>query len=229
MLPVFACLLFFASSLLVAGRFYGILSLRAARVLIAFLFLFDFHFLLGAQIKPKANFDNLENFEPGQFYKPDAIIQFLQNQLGIFRVEFKDDFGPNNFGFVERIESLSGYGATRVKQYYDFLARNLTPGGKLVDLLNVKYIVTIQELALPKVFQSGKINIYENTGWMPRAWKVPNVVKKESREILPLILQASFDPSQTVFTEEELLPLNDSALFNSMATSSGPDVQSKEY
>ena len=225
--PIFACLLFFASSLLVAGRFYGILSLRTTRVLIAFVFLFDFHFLLGAQIKPKTNFDNKENFEPGQFYKPDEIIEFLQKQPGIFRVGFGNEFGPNNFGLVERIETLGGYGATRAKQYYDFLAGDPTPGGKLADLLNVKYMVSSRELPLPRVFQSGKIIVYENTGWMPRAWTVSHVITKESREIVPLVSQTSFDPFQTAFTEEDLLPLNDSALFNTMATSSGLDDTQK--
>jgi hypothetical protein len=221
--PVFACLLFVASSLLVAGRFYGVLSLRATRVLIAFVLLFDFHFLLGVQIKPKANFDNKENFEPGQFYKPDEIMEFLQKQPGIYRVDFRDEFGPNNFGLVERIETLGGYGATRAKQYDDFRAGNPSPDGKLTDLLNVKYIITSRELPLPRVFQSGKLNVYENTGWMPRAWTVPHVVKEEPGEILPLILQASFDPFQTAFTEEELLPLNHSALFNTVANYSGLD------
>ncbi|MFN8008124.1 MAG: hypothetical protein U0V70_14090 [Terriglobia bacterium] len=201
--PAFACLLFLASSLIIAARYYGLADLKTARIFLVLLLLFDFHFLIGQHIKLKNAYDGKENLEPEKYYSHDEVIRFLSRQPGVFRIDFADGFMPGCPNLVHQLESVDSYGATQVKSFHDFLDFNHHPDGKIADLLNVKYIATTQELSLPKLFQSGKEKVYENIGCMPRAWTVPEVVKHDRTEIPSRLAAESFNPHQQALLETD--------------------------
>ncbi len=101
-----------------------------------------------------------------------------------------------------RLETINGNGVTRLKQFLDLLSLEGTPGGKISDLFNVKYIVSQEELQLPKVFERKGTIVYENPDCFPRAWLVDRVTYEESRDqVLVRIQEPSFDPRHTALIE----------------------------
>ena len=166
---------------LVICRRYGSLSLKALKIAVIIICLFDYHFVLGVHIKPKSAFDRETNFEPKQYYHQDSVIQFLRSQPGTYRIDFREQSYPRSTGEVFRLETINGDGATQLKQFFDLLSLEGTPGGKISDLFNVKYIVSREELQLPKLFESKGTIVYENPGCFPRAWLVGRVeIRRES-------------------------------------------------
>jgi len=174
------------------------------KVAVVTICLLDAHYFLGIHIRLKNAFDGKKNFEPNHYYQQDSFIQFLRSQPKTYRVGFWDDTYPQNIGEVYQIETINGYGATRLKQFSDLLSVEPTPGGKISDLLNVKYIVSRKVLQLPKMFESGDTKVYENPDCLPRAWLVNRVTVEENVDRLLVRLQEpSFDPSKHALVERQ--------------------------
>jgi hypothetical protein len=198
--PGFACLLLLATSAVGLARALGVARGKALHTAIAAILLFDFHFLLLPHIRLKSGFDRKENFEPEQYYSHDDVIQFLQSNSGLFRVAIHGDAYPQNSGEVFKFETVNGYGATSLKQFYDFQAAAQLPGDVIADLMNVRFVVSQKGLDLPAVFQGQRATVYENPGFLPRAWLAAQVeVKNDFGEILPLLRAASFDPYRVAY------------------------------
>ena len=132
--------------------------------------MFDFHFLLSPHLRLKRDFDRKGNFEPRQYYSHDDVIQFLQSHKGLFRVDFRDDYYPKNSGEVFKLETINGYGATSLTQFYHFQAEAYPVGNVITDMLNVRYVVSQKGLDLPVAFQGEHAKVYENPGFLPRVW-----------------------------------------------------------
>ena len=203
--PFFACLWLMMTTALVICRRYGSLSLKALKIIVIMICLFDYHFVLGFHIKPKSAFDGQTNFEPKQYYHQDNVIEFLRSQPGTFRIDFREPSYPRSTGEVFRLETINGSGITQLKQFFDLLSLEARPGGRISDLFNVKYIVSREELQLPKVFESKGTFVYENPDCFPRAWLVDRVTYEESLEkVLVKIQEPSFDPHHTALIEHHL-------------------------
>jgi len=201
--PGFACLLLAAVSAVGLARAFGFARVKALQVAIGLILLFDFHFLLAPHIRLKSGFDRKENFEPRQYYKHDEVIQFLQSNSGPFRVAIRDDSYPQNSGQVFKFETIDGYGATSLKQFSDFRAAAQSPGDVIADLMNVRYVVSQKGLDLPRVFQGERAAVYENPGFLPRAWLAARVeVKNAAGQILPLLRLPAFDPYGVAYVDQ---------------------------
>jgi hypothetical protein len=199
---VFACLLLLASSAVAFARASGFGRKKPLQVAVTLILLFDFHYLVSPQVRLKRDFDRKENFEPKQYYSHDDVIQFLQSNRGPFRVDFRDDYYPKNSGEVFKLETINGYGATSLKQFYHFQAEAQPAGNVIADLLNVRYIVSQRGLDLPAAFQGKHAKVYENPGFLPRAWLVDGVeVKRDFSEMIPLLRDSSFDPYHVAYLE----------------------------
>jgi hypothetical protein len=200
--PVFACLLLLASSAIALIRVYSWARVAPLRVAILVLLLFDFHLFMAPHIKLKKNFDRKGNNEPKQYYFHDELIDFLKSQTGTFRVDFREGFQPGNHGQVYKLETINGYGATSLKQFYEFQVHHYPPGNIIGDLMNVRFVVNQKELALPKVFSNKNGIVHENPGWLPRAWLVDEAIPKANfGEILPLLQDPSFNPRAVAYIE----------------------------
>lgn len=178
--------------------------------------LFDL-FLIGRGFNPAVD-TRLAEFTP-------PAIEFLQSDKTLFRITTFDRPGEKllnaNSGMYFGLPDIRGYDSIIPKQYTDFISLIETQGellynrvaplygetslnSPLLDLLNVKYVLTTQEIAQPawKLVYDGEIKIYENEDYLPRAFAVPNAEYIPDEEILRQRL-LSFNPREVVLLEEE--------------------------
>ena len=215
--PFFACLLLLATTGLGLYRFLPI-SHKAIflKVSVVILLLFDYHGFLLPQFKLKCDFDGKSNFYPKQYFSRDDVVQFLQAQRGVFRVAFEDETYPRNIGQVFNLETTHGRsGVTKLKRFHDL--NTLVPQNGVMDLLNVKYIVSTKVLPHHEVFAGASARVYENSSCLPRVWLVNRAtIANNLDEVFSRISKSSFDPRKEVILEEEpdsfrSLPLDGSA------------------
>ncbi|MDP2727898.1 MAG: YfhO family protein, partial [Dehalococcoidia bacterium] len=157
-----------------------------------------------------------------------------QQDKDLFRVvsfNLEDDLTPNT-AMLFGLQDARGYDSIILREYVDFwrlledphgllynrihkLTRPESLTSPLLDLLNVKYIITTQPLSLPGAPQHlrevyrGEVLIYENTDYLPRAFTV-NVARAAGsrQEALDIMSKTSFDPRSAVVleTSEALSP-----------------------
>ncbi|MEK6846842.1 MAG: YfhO family protein, partial [Nanoarchaeota archaeon] len=142
---------------------------------------------------------------PDYFYPQTRLIEFLQKDMSIFRIASNDSrIFPPNFSTFYKIQSIEGYDPLYLKSYAELIAaserqdhsiklpygfnRIITPhniDSPMIDLLNVKYILSLSDLSSPKlkkVFQEGQTRIYENTNVFPRAFFVGETIRADNNE-----------------------------------------------
>ena len=203
--PFFACLLLLATTGLCLARFLPIPPKRhLLKAGVVILLLFDYHGFLNPQFKLKNDFDGKKNFYPKQYYSRDDVVQFLQSQRGLFRVDFEDETYPRNIGQVFNLETMHGRsGVTKLKRFYDFITS--APRNRILDLLNVKYIVSKRVLPHREVFAGASARVYENSSFLPRVWSVNRVAKaKNLDEAFSRFENPSFDPRNEAILVGEL-------------------------
>lgn len=133
-------------------------------------------------------------------YPSTKIISYLQKQKGNFRVAVLDRrIMPPNFFSRYRIQTIEGYDPLYLKNYAEYIAamernssninppfgynRIITPhnfNSPLFDFLNVKYILTFDEIDNPKlskILEEGSTKLYENLSYQQRAFFVGTVVE----------------------------------------------------
>lgn len=129
-------------------------------------------------------------------YTP-PVVEFLRQDQGLWRFSTFDPHGRKTFlantGMFYGFQDVRGYDSLFSAQYARYMGW-IEPQGELpynriapftqlssldsplTDLLNVKYIVTEEEIALPKyeqVYRDAAVRVYENLGVMPRAFTLP--------------------------------------------------------
>ena len=119
-----------------------------------------------------------------------------------------------NVSSVYKIESTSGYDPLFLNDYAKFVstweANNVSEAGsfnrivtptnyesKLADLLNVKYVLSFDEINDPKmekILEEGQTKLYENKNVLPRAFFVNEVVRVTGKDQeLSKMLDGKFD------------------------------------
>lgn len=186
-------------------------------------------------------------------YPEMSSIQFLQSDSSIYRVIrgplSRKVFPPNSLA-VYGISDVQGYSGIVLDHYVDFL--NLVEDGvsgprrvyslryaaslssRLLDLLNVKYVITIAEpgeemarleQADPDIVlvYDGEVKIYENKDVLPRAFVVASYrVLGDKEEIFGELTSREFDPGSYVVLEEE--PESHSARINPLGEESSARI-----
>lgn len=133
------------------------------------------------------------------------VFSFLEKQEGQFRIMSIDSrILPPNFSVFYRLQSIDGYDPLYLRRYGELIAasqrgkpdiippfgfnRIITPqnpDSKIVDLLGVRYVLSLSEISLPKlkkVYQQGQTRIYENKEALPRVFFVEQIVKANNKE-----------------------------------------------
>ena len=129
-------------------------------------------------------------------YTP-PVAEFLRQDTGLWRFSTFDPHGRKTFnantGMFYDFQDVRGYDSLFPAQYArymgwiepqtELLYNRIAPftqfsglDSPLTDLLNVKYIVTEEEIPLPKyklVYQDDAVRVYENLGVTPRAFTLP--------------------------------------------------------
>ncbi|MCS7060784.1 MAG: oligosaccharide flippase family protein [Anaerolineae bacterium] len=139
--------------------------------------------------------------DPALFNVTPPAIAFFKQDTSLYRVTTYDPHGTKllnaNIPWLHSIQDVRGYDSIIPKRYTDYMSL-IEPQGELLynriapltraqslespllDLLNVKYIVTQETLATPGLrlvydgsAQGDPTRIYENTRALPRAFTLP--------------------------------------------------------
>lgn len=159
-------------------------------------------------------------------YKPE-MVKWLEQQPGQWRLTSFNPRGDKPFnansGWLFDFQDVRGYDSIIPKQYteymgaiepqYELAFNRIQPisnweslNSPLLDVLTVKYIITAESLALPKlveVWTGEGVRIYENLAAAPRAYALPQsstVIVDDAIESL-----TQWDPRQYVLVEKEAL------------------------
>ena len=194
-----ACLLLLITAALGLARVYGGVRKKGLRVAIIVVLALDYGAYMSPRILPKQGFNRTSNYEPTRYYQKDEVIRFLQSQPGVFRTSF-DEHYSRNLGEVEKLDTIDGYGATRIRWFQDFV---FGPHGQ--DLLNVRYIVSKKDLGGQPVFQSGPEKVFVNPDCFSRAWLATHiVVANNNQRALGIVQHATLDLKDTAVVETKL-------------------------
>jgi hypothetical protein len=172
--------------------------------------------------------------DPAALYLQTDSISFLQADQDVYRVMrgplSRRVFPPNTLQ-VYGIADAQGYAPLLIEYYVEFmnlieddisgtrrvysLRYPTSLSSKLLDLLNVKYVITIaepgEEMArleqtddnIDLVYE-GEVKIYENKDVLPRAFVVTGYkVLQDKEAILTELTSEEFDPAGYVVLEEE--------------------------
>lgn len=186
------------------------------RIIIVAITIFDL-FRFGWKFTPFTNSEYL--------FPSTKAIEFLQKNVDNYRIMAADSrILPPNFSTIYRLQSIDGYDPLYILRYGEYIAasernkpnidppfgfnRIITPQNfesPLIDLLGVKYILSLKDLKsakVKKVFQEGKTQIYQNTSVIPRAFFVKKVYGvNDKKAAIAKMFEKSFDPKDSAVVE----------------------------
>jgi hypothetical protein len=171
---------------------------------------------------------------PERLYPEMDSVRFLQSDTSIFRTIrgplSRKVFPPNSL-VVYGIADAQGYSPVLLDYYVDFLnlieddissSRRVyslrypaSLSSRLLDLLNVKYVITIAEPGeeMARVEQTddevdlvydGEVKIYENRDVLPRTFVVADhKVLQEEEDVFAELTGQEFDPASYVILEQD--------------------------
>jgi hypothetical protein len=186
-----------------AGTFSAIIL----GILLIDLFIIDTKF-----IDPKPQTD-LE-----QTFQPNATVNFLKQQPGLFRVFPLGDLYQSETSFQYfGLQSIGGYSPAKLKIYQTMVDSCLYRGPdasfplnmNVVNMLNAKYLVANGQLPPDRfklVFtdEAKRMLTYENPQALPRAFFVgKTIVANSDREVFSLLNSADFNPATTAIVEKQ--------------------------
>ncbi|MCB8966341.1 MAG: hypothetical protein H6660_05540 [Ardenticatenaceae bacterium] len=152
-------------------------------------------------------------------YKPE-LVQWLQQQPGTWRITTFAPHGDKPFnanaGWLYDLQDVRGYDSIIPKQYADYMAaiepqnelqyNRIQPivnweslNSPLLDVLNVKYIITAETIDLPKLrlaWEGDGLRVYENLAAAPRAYTLPLDAAVTVDDALAAL--TTYDPRQFV-------------------------------
>ncbi|MCJ7666857.1 MAG: YfhO family protein, partial [Anaerolineae bacterium] len=191
-------------------------SRRAWQPLALFILVCDL-FIIGRGFNPAVD-PELINFTP-------PSVAFLQSDPDLFRFTTFNAPGEKTFnanaGMFYRLSDIRGYDSIIPQQYAQFMGlieeqtellyNRIAPlyqyeslDSPLLDLLNVKYVVTTRHIPNPgyTLVYDDEVRIYRNDDYLPRAFVVPEAKIIEDEEARGQALRL-FDPREYVIIEEE--------------------------
>jgi hypothetical protein len=154
-------------------------------------------------------------------YPSHGAIEFVQKQPGLFRVLALNGGLPGNSNMLYGLSEVRGYDALETEAYHRFLSatgdypRSISRIGifrfsnfesPLIDLLNVKFLISDRELRHPKLrlVWEGGARVYENLSVMPRAFLVYRTrVISDGRDMERALRDPAFDPQAVVLLDGE--------------------------
>ncbi|MBN1953746.1 MAG: hypothetical protein JW900_01740, partial [Anaerolineae bacterium] len=154
-----------------------------------------------------------------------AVVEFLQQDTSPWRYATFTPPGTTktmnvNVGMFYNLQTVAGYDSLFSRQYADFmglieeqdeLLYNRIASfsdwssldSPLLDLLNVKYIVTEVEIPNPskyrRVYQDEAVRVYENLAVLPRAFSLPATATIVADDVAAAL--RTYDPHQYVVVE----------------------------
>ncbi len=172
-------------------------------------------FILGAAFNPAA--------DPAWLRHTPPAIEFLKQDTTLWRLTTYQTPGVTktlnaNAAWLFDLEDARGYDSIILRQYVDYM-RQIEEQGELLynriapvygqgnlsspllDLLNVKYVMTEGRIKLPdyRLVYDGEVRIYENTDVLPRAFALTTADPVGEGELRARL--GSLDPRQLVLLD----------------------------
>ncbi|MDH4138619.1 MAG: oligosaccharide flippase family protein, partial [Anaerolineae bacterium] len=169
--------------------------------------------------------------DPKLFQFKPPVMDFLERDKSLWRFTTFIGSGEKTFnanvGMYYGLYDVRGYDSIFPKQYADYMGlieeqdellyNRIAPlseypslDSRLLDLLNVKYVLTTQHIPNPgyRLVYDGEIKVYENEDYLPRAFVVPRarVITDPEQRVEEL---KHFDPLEYVILEEEAEAIED--------------------
>lgn len=174
-------------------------------------------FVIGRGFNPRAD-PSILSFEP-------PVVSFLRQDSELWRLTTFDPTGDKtlnaNAGMFYGLADVRGYDSIIAKQYVEYM-QLIEPQGELLynriapltqlssldspllDLLNVKYVLSTQALDTSDytLVHDGKVRVYRNDDYLPRAFVIygAQVMPNEGARKDALL---QFNPRKTVILEQE--------------------------
>ena len=138
-------------------------------------------------VKPKKNMDKM--------FKKNSIIDHLISDKSNFRVFPADEITSNKYSYWN-VESIGGYRPIKLRAYQDLMDAGGFNRSHILDMLNVKYVLTRKKINNPNFIPVGDLKgIYENKKVLPKAWIIGDLKIVESqKESLMETLMTGFNP-----------------------------------
>ncbi|MEK9176173.1 MAG: YfhO family protein [Patescibacteria group bacterium] len=155
-------------------------------------------------------------------------LTFIQKNIGNYRIAGTDPgiLAPN-FSIMHGIASVEGYDPLFSQRYGEFISaiNRKTPdinppfgfnrivrleniSSNLVDLLGVKYVLSLTDVSDPKfekVFEEGEIKVYENKDVLPKAFFVNSIkVTLDKQDTIDEMFDSKFNPKFNAVVEENI-------------------------
>ncbi|MCC7105055.1 MAG: oligosaccharide flippase family protein [Chloroflexi bacterium] len=150
-------------------------------------------------------------------------VQAVQRDSGLFRIATfgPEELLPANTGMLFGLQDIRGYDTIVRRDYaryleaiepqtgllyskFDKLFRLSSLNSRLLDLLNVRYLLTTETVPFQqwRLVYDGEVRVYENTRSLPRAFVVGSAVAAtDLDDALRQLSTPSFDPARTVVLE----------------------------
>ena len=140
-----------------------------------------------------------------QFATPD-YVRFIENDKGLYRVLQLQNGQPmtsNDLAYY-LIQDASGYSGAKLRIYQDMIDVVGLTNPNAMRLLGIKYVITDKpDPAFGKVAFTGSRIVEENDNSLPRAFFVDGYKIASGLQILNSLRTGSFDPSKTVYFEND--------------------------
>lgn len=165
-------------------------------------------------------------FGSSSYLFPDThVTKYVQENLGEYRIATNDPrLLPPNFSQVYQIPTVDGYDALFLKSYAEYISAInrgkpdiSQPYGfnrivsvkrfdsKLVDLLGVKYLLSLNDVRDPKfvsVYEFGLTKVYENQNVLPKAFIVNELIPaRDNKRAIEIMFGEEFDPATMAVVE----------------------------
>jgi hypothetical protein len=147
----------------------------------------------------------------GEIYTKSDYVEFLIKNTKECRIYDKDKILLDNFQIIYEIQEINGYNPIILDSYDDFLKciHNLSDNQNhpILDLLNVKYILTLTKLnnsGFKLIFDNNHTYIYENMNVLPRAFVIYNVSVKSKNDIINELKNESFNPTNALLINKNI-------------------------
>ena len=187
------CFLAISVSLCFLGLYYSYVKNKISKSLFNFgvigLIILDLGILNNEfiNVKPKKNMDRM--------FKKNSIIDHLISDKSNFRVFPADEITSNKYSYWN-VESIGGYRPIKLRAYQDLMDAGGFNRSHILDMLNVKYVLTRKKINNPNFIPVGDLKgIYENKKVLPKAWIIGDLKIVESqKESLMETLMTGFNP-----------------------------------
>ena len=129
-------------------------------------------------------------------FKSDPKIDYMVKDKDHFRIFPAEKMGSNMYSYWN-LESIAGYRPIKLRNYQDIMDAGGLNNPKILNMLNVKYVVTRKKINNPSFNKVSGINgLYENENVLPKSWIVNKVLPvKDQRASLYRTLSQDFDPN----------------------------------